>query len=128
MVLTAPEFFEGCVGGMLGTSAGEAPEDLLGLGGAEPEGGGVLDELVVLVLDQLPSDRPGKHVFDVRVCGLPGSFVVGRPVGAVQAYAADVLQAREKPEAEEVREGEADDGGAVGVDVVADDLRAGEVP
>ncbi|GAA4619207.1 hypothetical protein GCM10023195_86740 [Actinoallomurus liliacearum] len=36
----AAQFFERSVGGVLRTAAGEVPQDLLGLGGAEAERGG----------------------------------------------------------------------------------------
>jgi hypothetical protein len=113
---------------VFGASSGEPAQDLFGLGGAEARGGGVLDELVVLVFDQLPADGAGQHILETRVGRLSGSVVIGRPVGAVEAYPTDVLQARQQPEAEQVREGEAHDRGAVGVDVVAVDLRAGQMP
>jgi len=45
------------VGGMLQVVAGEAPQDRLGLGRAFAQGCGQLDQLVVLLADQLPSDR-----------------------------------------------------------------------
>lgn len=71
----AAEFFEGLVGGVFGAAAGEAPQHLLGLGGAEPERGGVLHHLVVLPLDQLPADRPRQRGTDRRP---PGRDVSGR--------------------------------------------------
>ena len=52
------ELFDRPVGGVLGAAAGEAAQDLLGLGGAQPQRGGVLDHLVVLLGDQVPVDRP----------------------------------------------------------------------
>lgn len=70
---------------MLGAAAGETPQDLIGLGGAEPEGGGVLDDLVVLLLDQLPADGTGEHGFKLR------SEVASAGVGRIEAYGADVL-------------------------------------
>ena len=45
----------------------------------------------------------------------------------VETYLSDVLQAWEQPEAEQVGEGEANNRGAVGVNVVAVDVRAGQV-
>jgi len=48
----AAELLERLVGGVLGAAAGEAAQDLFGLGGSEPQRGGVLDELVVLLGDQ----------------------------------------------------------------------------
>ena len=39
----AAQFLQRRVGGVLGASAGEAPEDLLGLGGTEPEGRGTME-------------------------------------------------------------------------------------
>ena len=49
------EFLDGLVGGVLGAAAGEAAQDLLGFGGAQPQRGGVLDHLVVLAADQVPA-------------------------------------------------------------------------
>ncbi len=110
----AAEFFERLVGRVLGAAAGEAAKDLFGFGGAEPERGGVLDELVVLLGDQLPADRPCRDLLQARV---------GRAIGGpVQAGRADVLQPRQQPEAEQVTEREADDAGAVSVGVVGLDL------
>jgi hypothetical protein len=63
----AAQLFERLVGGMLRSAAGEPPEDLLGLGCAEPQGGGVFDELVVLPGDQLRADRAGQDLLDTRV-------------------------------------------------------------
>jgi hypothetical protein len=46
------------VGRVLGRRAREAAQDRLGVGGPEAQGGGVLDQLVVLAADQPPVDRP----------------------------------------------------------------------
>jgi hypothetical protein len=54
----AAEFFHGQVDRLFGAALGEAAQDLLGLGGAQPQRGGVLDQLVMVVGDQLPVDRP----------------------------------------------------------------------
>jgi len=93
---------------VLRSAAGEPAQDLLGLGGAEAQGGGVLHDLVVLLGDQVPVDRlGGEHGAQVRpVVVLPGR----RPV---QLRGADVLQPGHQLEVEHVREGEPDDGGAV---------------
>ena len=117
----AAEFFEGLVGGVLGAAAGEAPQHLLGLRGAQPQGGGVLDHLVVLLRDQLPADRPGQRGAERRPAGRG-------VVRAVQADAADVLQPGQQAEVEQLGEREPDDGGAVGVDVVRLDLGVRAVP
>jgi len=63
----AAELFERLIGGVLRAAAGEPPEHLLGLGCAEPQGGGVFDELVVLLGDQLPANRAGQDLLDPRV-------------------------------------------------------------
>jgi hypothetical protein len=52
------KLLEGLVGGVLGAATGEAPQDRLRLSRPEPQRGGVLDHLVVLLGDQLPADRP----------------------------------------------------------------------
>jgi len=44
---------------MLGTAAPEAPEELLGFGGAQLERGAVPDALVVVLGEQLPIDPAG---------------------------------------------------------------------
>lgn len=84
---------------MLGTAAGEPAQDLLGLRGAQAQRGGVFDDLVVLLADQLPVDRlGGQHRPQLRpLLVLAGSRAVqpGRP---------DVLQPGEQVEAEHVRE------------------------
>jgi hypothetical protein len=55
----APELIECLVGGAPGAAAGEPPQELLGFGGAEFQRGGLPDELVVVLGDQLPVDRAG---------------------------------------------------------------------
>jgi hypothetical protein len=63
----AAELLERLVGGVLRPAAGEASEHLFGFGGAESERGGVFDELVVLLSDQLPADRAGEDLLEPRV-------------------------------------------------------------
>lgn len=92
---------------MLRPAAREASQDLLGLRRAEPQRGGVLDELVVLLGDEVPVDRAGRDLVEAGVARVVG--------GPVQAGRADVLQPGEQLEAEEVAEREADHRGAVGV-------------
>lgn len=76
------------VGGVFGAAAREAAQDLLGLGGAELQRGGVLDELVVLLSDEVPVDRPpGDHRRELGPVG------VGRQAGPVQAGGADAFEA-----------------------------------
>ena len=104
---------------MLGAAAGEAAQDLLGLGGPEPERGRVLDQLVVLLGDQLPADGASEDLLE--------AFVACPVERTVKRRAADVLQPWEQPEAEQVAEREPDDGGAVGVGVVVLDLSVGAV-
>jgi hypothetical protein len=53
-----PELGQRLVGGVLRGRAGEASEDRLGLSGPQAWRSSVLDELVVLLPDQLPVDRP----------------------------------------------------------------------
>ena len=53
--------------GYFGPAAGKPSEDLLRFGGAEPERGGVFDELIVLLGDQLPADRAGKDLLEPGV-------------------------------------------------------------
>ena len=105
--------------GVLGPAAGEPAEDLFGFGGAEAEGGGVFDELVVLLGDQLPADRTGQNLLEPRIAGAV--------VGTVEGGFADPFQAGEEPEAEEVAERERDDRCAVGVGVVGFDVGVGAV-
>jgi hypothetical protein len=50
------EFLDGLVGGLLGAAAGEAAQHLVGLGGAQPQRGRVLDHLVVVTGDDVPVD------------------------------------------------------------------------
>jgi hypothetical protein len=72
------QLFEGLEGGVLGATPGELAQDLLGLGGAQAQGRGVLDELVVVAGDQLPVDGPGGHH---RSEADPGLVVAGTPPG-----------------------------------------------
>ncbi len=117
----AAEFFERLVGGVFGAAAGEAPQYLLRLRCPETQRGGVLDHLVVLLLDQLPADRPRQRSAERR----PARRGVG---GAVQADAADVLQAGQQLEVEQLGEREPDHRGAMGVDVLGLDLGVRAVP
>ena len=87
----AAELFERLVGGVLGAAAGEAPQHLLGFGGPEAQGGGVLDELVVLPGDELPSDRARRDLLEAWVGGAVG--------GPVEAGGADLLEAGQQLEA-----------------------------
>jgi hypothetical protein len=76
---------QGGVGGVLGPRSGEAAEDLLGLGRAQAQGGGVLDHLVVLLGDDLPADGPGQRGPDPL-----RRFPV--TVGTVEALGTDLLE------------------------------------
>lgn len=92
---------------MLGSSTGKPAKHLLGFGGAEAQNCSVLD-----VLDQFAADRASEYTLQLRVFGspIPGALIgVIRPTGLVEAYTADVLQARKEPEAEQVCKGEAND-------------------
>ncbi len=104
---------------MLRSGAGEAAQDLLGLGGAQLQRGGELDHLVVLLGDQLPPDRACQHRREV------GQRVGEAWVGEVEAGGADVLQPRQQRVAEQMGEGEPDVRRAVGVDVVGLDRHLG---
>ena len=64
---SAAELFERLVGGVLRPAAREPAQHLLGFGGAEPQRGGVFDELVVLLGDQLPADRAGEDLLEPGV-------------------------------------------------------------
>lgn len=64
------------VGGVLRTAAGAASRHLLGLRSAEPQGGGVLDHLVVLLGDQVPFD--GRDDSEPPSAGQPGGPSSGR--------------------------------------------------
>lgn len=88
------ELLERLVGGVLGPTAGEPAQDLLGLGSPEPQGGGVADHLVVLLGNQLPADGAGQGVAEVGV----GAALVG----AVEPDRADVLQPRRQPEPQQI--------------------------
>jgi hypothetical protein len=96
---------------VLGATSGETAQHLLGLGRAQAQGGGVLDQLVVLAGDQVPVDRAGGHD---RGDPIPG-LVVGA-TGPVEAGGADVLEPGHELEAEELAECEAHDRGPVGVE------------
>src|SRR5664279_5169277 len=98
---------QGGVGGVLGPGPGEAAQDGLGLGRAQPKRGGVLHHLVVLLGDQVPADRPGD---DRAQMGIR----VRRAVGSVQALRPDVLEPGQEGETEQVGEGEPDGRLAVG--------------
>src|ERR1035437_1004736 len=117
------EFLQGEVDRVLGAAAfREAAQYLVGLGGPQPQRGGVLDHLVVVAGDQVPVDGP--FLEDLLQPGPRGLGVAG----GVELDRADVLQPGKKLDAEQLGEGEAHEAGAVGVGVVGLDLRAGAVP
>jgi hypothetical protein len=60
-------FGERSVNGMMRVGAVEAAQDVFGLGGAEPQRGGVLDHLVVLLGDQFPVDCLGQNGRELRI-------------------------------------------------------------
>ena len=80
------DFEHGLVDGV-GGGAGEGAQDGLGGGGADPDRGGALDELVVVVLDDVPADRAGHRVGDVVV----GVLVLA--AGPVELDLVDLLDA-----------------------------------
>jgi len=72
---------------VLGAAAlGEAAQHLVGLGGPQPQRGGVLDHLVVVAGDEIPVDGP--FLEDLRQPG-PRGLV---RAGGVELDRADVLQ------------------------------------
>lgn len=106
---------------MLRSGAGEAAQDLLGLGGAQLQRGGELDHLVVLLGDQLPPDRPRQNRVEL------GQRVGQTWVGKIEAGGADVLQPRQQRVAKQVGEGEPDVRRAMGIEVVGLDWHVGAV-
>ena len=108
---------------MLGAAAlGEAAQHLVGLGGPQPQRGGVLDHLVVVAGDQVPVDGPLlEDLLQSGPHGLGG-------VGGVELDRADVLQPGQKLEAEQLGEGEPYEAGALGVGVVSLDPGVGAMP
>jgi hypothetical protein len=91
------ELFERLEGRVLGAAPGEAAQHLLGLGGAQAQGGGVLDELVVVAGDQLSVDGPGGHH---RSETGPGLVVVG--ARSVEVGCSDVLEPGQQVEAQQM--------------------------
>ena len=84
--------------------------------------GGVLDHLVVVLLDQVPPDRPSQRRRQPRVrLRLAGRW-------AIEADLVDLFDPRQEVEAEQPGDAEPDLGLAVGVDVVALNLHRGAVP
>ena len=61
------QFDERPVGGMLHVGAGKAPQDGLRLSGAQAQGRGVLDHIVILLADQRPVDGLGQNRLQVGV-------------------------------------------------------------
>ncbi len=90
------------VGGVGGVGLHESAQDRLGGRGARPEGGGVLDHLVVLLGDALPADRASQRG---RQLG-PGVWFAGR--GAVELDGVDPFDPRQKVEAEQLGDAEPD--------------------
>ena len=60
-LLCFAEFGERTVDRVLDVGAGETAEDVLSLGGSEPQGSGVLDYRIVLLCDQVPVNGSGKN-------------------------------------------------------------------
>ena len=88
--------------GVLHVLPGEAPQDRLGFCGSQAQCRRVLDDLVVLLPDQLPVDRPRQNQLEILVgIGLAGF----RPV---QPLRVDGFQPRQQLEAEQAAEGEGD--------------------
>jgi hypothetical protein len=91
MVLWArPSSEHGLVDGVGGV-AGEAAQDGVGRGGPDTDGGGELDHLVVVLLDQVPPDRPGHR---------RRRSAEGLLVGAVELDLVDPFDARQEVEVE----------------------------
>ena len=96
-------------------------EARLGVGRAVAHGGGVLDHLVVLTLDQRPVDRVGQDGQEI------GQRRAHARLGQVEPLARDGLQTRRQLEAEQAAEGEGHLALAMAVDVLAPDLDVGAV-
>ena len=107
----------------MGRSSGEPAQDRLGGGGAVTDGGGVLDQLVVLLLDEVPADRavPGQHRQQIRD---PRADVT---VGDVELGDVDPFQSWFQLESQQSGQAEPDFGLAVGVDVVGLYVHVGAV-
>ena len=91
-----------CLVGGVGRGAGEAAQDRLGRSGALTDRGGVLDHLVVVLLDQVPADRAGQRRGQERVgVGLPSDQTV-------QADLVDLLDPGEQVEPQQSGDAEAD--------------------
>jgi hypothetical protein len=115
------EFREGLVGWMLNVAPDKAAQDRFGLGGAEPDGRGVFDHLVVLLANQFPVDRLGQNGPQVRVgIRLPD-------IGSGQFLDMDRLQPRHELEPQQPAERKGDRTLAMGVHVLAIDLHFGAV-
>jgi len=87
-----------------------------------PDGGGVLDHLVVVLRDQVPSDRSSQRR------GQPWVSIRGASGRTVQADPVELLDPRQQVEPEQPGDPEADLGLTVGVDVVALHGHGGAVP
>ena len=113
------QFGERLVGRVLDVVTGEAPQDGLGLGGAEPDGRHIFDHLVILLADDFPVDRFGQHQLQVPIgIGLPDT-------GAIEFLDIDPLQPRHKLEAQEAAEREGDGALAVRIHVLAVNFHLG---
>jgi hypothetical protein len=84
--------------------------------------GGVLHHQVVVVLDQVPTDRVGQGGPQPRV------GVQAARLGQVQLATVDLLDPWQQVEAQEPGDSEPDERLAVGVDIVGFDLHVGAVP
>ena len=113
------EFAEGAVDRVLDVGAVEAPQDVFGVRGLEPESRGVLDHGIVLLGDQLPIDGPGEH---------GGEFwVEGAVVGTVKPLRVDGLEPWQQLKAEQPAKGKSHFALSVAVGVLALNSRVGAV-
>ena len=73
---------------MAGVVPGKAPQDGLGVCGAQPQGGGEFHHFVILVRDEFPVNRPRENRVQVGI-----GLSLAR-VGPVELLVFEVLEAR----------------------------------
>ncbi len=84
------------------TRTGKAPQDGFRFGRTQLQRGGVLDDFVVLLPNQLPIDGPRQDRFEVGVlCGI-------RTCRQTELLSGDRFESRQQVEAQDVAEGKGD--------------------
>jgi hypothetical protein len=106
----------------VGGLAGETAQQSFGGGGAGPDRGRVLDHQIVVVLDDLGTDRTGQRWAEQRVGEAVGV------AGQVQLHRVDLLEAGDQVEVQQPGDAETNETGSMRIHKVGLQLHVGAVP